>query len=102
MCVCSSAYLPPSAGDVLAWQNMSPENSRRLRALPAWIALRAYGRSGYRELIKRGCALAEVFGQRIEAEPGFRPLAPVRLNVICFQLLADGAPADGARTRPLG
>jgi glutamate/tyrosine decarboxylase-like PLP-dependent enzyme len=93
-----SAYLPPTAVDPLAFQNMSPENSRRVRALPAWVTLRAYGRSGYRELVERNCALAELFGQRIAAEPGFALFAPVRLNVVCFQLLEDGSPADVERT----
>ena len=93
-----SAYLPPAAVDPLAFQNMSPENSRRLRALPAWVALRAYGRSGYGELVERSCTMAELLGQRIAEQPRFRLFAPVRLNVVCFQLLEGGAAVGAERT----
>ena len=85
----SAAYL----GDTPDPLHFVPENSRRFRALPAWMALVAYGREGIIEAIERSCAQARALADGIAAIDGLDLLDPVRLNIVCFAPSTAGAEA---------
>lgn len=80
-----AAYLGDPAKDFNFIHHV-PENSRRLRALPAWYSLLAYGRQGYRDIVEDNVQHTKLLGSLIDESPYFRLLAPVNLCVACFTL----------------
>ncbi|MEV6300160.1 pyridoxal-dependent decarboxylase [Actinoplanes sp. NPDC051861] len=85
----AAAYLPAPSDEAPDYFHLTPENSRRLRALSAWFALTAYGVEGHREIVSRTIRAAHRLGVRLAALPGVRLLSPVRLNVVCFTITAQ-------------
>ena len=84
----NAAYL----GNPLAnfsYLNFLPENSRRLKALPAWFTLMSYGKSGYQQMVESNVEMAMLFADFIELNKGFELLAPLRLNTVCFTLVDE-------------
>jgi len=66
--------------------HLVPENSRRLRALPVWFTIKAYGKNGYEEIIERNCELAQLLSRKIDESKNFKLLSITRLNVVCFTI----------------
>lgn len=69
--------------------NFLPDNSRRLKALPAWFTLMAYGRDGYTKIIENDIHLARLFGSMLQEDERFELLGPVRVNTVCFTLAGE-------------
>ncbi|TRX02395.1 pyridoxal phosphate-dependent decarboxylase family protein [Flavobacterium gawalongense] len=72
-----------------SYLNFLPENSRRLKALPVWFSLLAYGKQGFQDIIENSVAMALQFDDFITQNEDFELLAPTRLNNVCFTLVGD-------------
>ncbi|KIC89090.1 pyridoxal-dependent decarboxylase [Flavihumibacter sp. ZG627] len=86
----------PYLGDPLvnfSYMNFLPENSRRLKALPAWFTLMAYGKTGYQSIVENCIERAFQLGDYITTSKHFELLAEIRLNTVCFTLKGS-APAE--------
>jgi glutamate/tyrosine decarboxylase-like PLP-dependent enzyme len=83
-------YLPSPDDPHPNFGFLSPENSRRARALAVWATLRAYGRAGYREMVERHLALARHLADRVDGAPELERLADVPLNIVCFRAHPEG------------
>jgi glutamate/tyrosine decarboxylase-like PLP-dependent enzyme len=82
----------PYLGDPLenfSYLNFLPENSRRLKALPVWFSLLAYGKQGFQDIVENSVAMALQFDAFIAENENFELLAPTRLNNVCFTLSGD-------------
>ncbi len=87
-------YLPAPDDPHPNFGFLSPESSRRARALAVWATLDAYGRAGYREMVERHLGLAQHLARRVDAEPELERLAEVPLNIVCFRACPEGTPEE--------
>lgn len=85
-----AAYLPRPDDAEPNYAHLTPEASRRARALPVWATLRAYGRTGYRELVERHLDLARRLAARVAAHPDLELLREPVLNVVPFRCHPPG------------
>jgi len=89
----NAAYLG-NPSENFSYLNFLPENSRRLKALPAWFTLMSYGKTGYQEIVESNVEMALLFAEFIANNPSFELLAPVRLNTVCFTLSDENLVGD--------
>jgi glutamate/tyrosine decarboxylase-like PLP-dependent enzyme len=90
----AAAYLGSADDAHPSWGFSGPEGSRRARAFTIWATLRAYGRSGYRQLVERHLDLAQHLAARVDAEPELERLAEAPLNIVCFRWHPEGTAED--------
>lgn len=69
-----------------SYLNFLPENSRRLRALPTFFSLLAYGNEGLRKIVNDTIYLAQRWGEYLVESDKFVLVALVRVNVVCFAI----------------
>jgi aromatic-L-amino-acid/L-tryptophan decarboxylase len=77
----------------------TPENSRRLRALKVWLAIRLYGRDGYAAMIERNLRLSEYMARVIEQTPDLVLAAPRELSIACWRAEPPGVTDPGRLER---
>jgi len=70
----------------LNFVHLTPENSRRLRAIPTWFTLKAYGKSGYKQIVEKNLEHAKLLARLIEESKDFELVFPTYSNIVCFTL----------------
>ena len=61
------------------------QQTRSFRALKTLMALKEYGRDGYREVIEGNLALAQHLAARLAEAAGIQVLGPQSLSIVCFR-----------------
>ncbi|MGH6914891.1 MAG: pyridoxal phosphate-dependent decarboxylase family protein, partial [Geminicoccales bacterium] len=74
--------------------DFGPELSRGFRALKVWFTLKEHGTRRLGEAIEANCDQARHLAGRVAAHPRLELMAPVRLNIVCFRVLAPGLAPD--------
>ena len=89
----AAAYLPEDEPEP-TYGYLTPESSQRARSIAVWAALRAWGRTGYREMVERHLDLAQRLAQRVDEAPDLERLADVPLNIVCFRYRPPEMPEE--------
>ena len=76
----SGAYLP-IASQYRDAMNLTPDSSRRARAVEVWSALKSLGRSGLAQLVNRNCCQAQKIAEVLK-QAGVEVLNEVVLNQV--------------------
>jgi aromatic-L-amino-acid/L-tryptophan decarboxylase len=82
----NASYLQSPAGaEVKNFRDWGIPLGRRFRALKLWCLIREQGVRGLQDRIRRDLANAQWLARQIAAAPGWRILAPVRLQTLCVR-----------------
>ena len=77
-----------------AFWDVSPELSRRFRALKIWFALKCHGATAIAAAIDDNIGIAEQLAAAIDASGDFERLAPVSLSIVCFRYVSASLAGD--------
>jgi aromatic-L-amino-acid decarboxylase len=93
----SSDYLRMNQDETpeqFAFFSISPELSRRFRALPFYISMRHYGLERLGRNVLHNVQCAEYLAQRVRGEPELELISAPQLSILCFRFRPDGVADD--------
>jgi glutamate/tyrosine decarboxylase-like PLP-dependent enzyme len=85
----NASYLKAAGDNERNPADYVPELSRRARGFPVWAAIKALGSRGIADMVERHCALAQLFAELLEREPGISVLNNVVLNQAIISFGSD-------------
>ncbi|MCK5942596.1 MAG: aspartate aminotransferase family protein, partial [Planctomycetes bacterium] len=89
------SYLRTAFDDrVKTYRDWGVALGRRFRALKLWSLLRTHGAANLRRRLRRDLDNARWLADQVAAAPGWRLLAPVRLQTLCLRHEPDGVTGD--------
>ncbi|GGL26900.1 aspartate aminotransferase family protein [Phycicoccus endophyticus] len=89
------SYLQAATDEqVVQYKDWGIPLGRRFRALKLWFQLRLDGVESVRHRLRRDLANARWLAAQVEAEPGWRVLAPVTLQTVCIRHEPEGLTGD--------
>ena len=89
----SSDYLrmnEDESPEQFAFFSISPELSRRFRALPFYISMRHYGLERLGRNVLHNVQCAEYLAHRVRNEPDLELISAPQLSILCFRFRPDG------------
>ena len=89
-----ASYLQRGDAEERIGMDWVPESSRRSRVIPLYALIRALGRAGITDLVRRNCALARRMADRLDRDLGGRILNEVVLNQVLVQFDGGASNAD--------
>jgi glutamate/tyrosine decarboxylase-like PLP-dependent enzyme len=92
-----ASYLQRGDDEERIGMDWVPESSRRSRVIPLYALIRALGRAGIVDLVRRTCGLARRMAERLSADSGVRILNEVVLNQVLVQFEGGGTADDTTR-----
>jgi glutamate/tyrosine decarboxylase-like PLP-dependent enzyme len=89
-----ASYLQRGADEERVGSDWVPESSRRARVLPLYALIRALGRDGIADIVRRNCTLARRIADHLGKEPGVTILNDVVLNQVLVHFQSDDMTRD--------
>jgi aromatic-L-amino-acid decarboxylase len=90
-----AAYLETAnRGAQVDFLERGPENSRPQRAMKVWLAIQAFGRDGYAQMIDYNIRLARYMEELVNDTATLSVAAPRELSIVCWRVEPDGIEGD--------
>ena len=97
----ANAYLSRAETGLAAGEtwpcDLGPDLSRGCRALKVWFTLQVYGADALGQCMLQNCRAAKHLEDRLRHSRRFAPVAPAKLNIVCFSARTANPDDDNGR-----